>query len=135
MNGSTFPVDLFQAIECLGDTMLVRPVPLPRMSAGGIIMASTAQEPHSRAVIEKIGPGVKADNLRTGDLVFFGKYAGKDMPLFGRPLLALREVEVELVIPAASFTLVEHPDNGEAHAHLNGEPCQACEDFRASLSL
>ena len=108
-------------VQCLADAVLVEPVPVPSMSAGGIILPGTSKEIFGRGIVTHIGPAVT--NAAVGDLVLFGTYAGTWLTLFGASRLSMREVELHLRIPAGTFAVVDH--DGKP-AHLLGEPCEVC---------
>ena len=74
-------------------------------SAGGIITPDTAKEKPPEGKVMAVGPCKKEDgkvltlDVKAGDRVLFGKYAGTEIKLDGEePLLILREEDLLGVI-------------------------------------
>ena len=89
----------------LGDRLLVRREPANSRSDGGIIIVDQAQEKKLMGTIIKAGPG-KRDragkiipmDVRDGDLILFGKYAGTEITLGGEELLIIKQDDVLMVL-------------------------------------
>ena len=77
-------------------------------SAGGIIIPDTAKEKPQEGKVVAIGPGKKEDgkvlalDVKAGDRVLFGKYAGTEIKLDGEEYLILREDDVLGVVETAA---------------------------------
>jgi len=75
-------------------------------SAGGIIIPDTAKEKPQEGKVVAVGPGRREDgkilavDVKVGDRVLFGKYAGSEIKLDGEDHLILREEDVLGVIEA-----------------------------------
>ena len=75
-------------------------------SAGGIIIPDTAKEKPQEGKVVAVGPGKKEDgkvlslDVKAGDRVLFGKYAGTEIKLDGEEHLILREEDILGVIEA-----------------------------------
>lgn len=89
------------AIKPLEDRILVKPIEAESKTASGIYLPETAKEKPVRGEVMAIGPGKRLENgkraemsVRTGDTVFYGKYAGTEVELKGDKLLILRESEL-----------------------------------------
>lgn len=72
---------------------------------GGIIIPDSAKEKPQEAEIVAVGPGKTDDSgnrvaldVKVGDRVLIGKYAGSEIKLDGEDLLILREDDVLAVI-------------------------------------
>jgi chaperonin GroES len=69
-------------------------------SAGGIIIPDTAKEKPQEGKVVAVGPGRRDDgkvvplDVKTGDRVLFGKYAGSEIKLDGEECLILREEDI-----------------------------------------
>jgi chaperonin GroES len=70
-------------------------------SAGGIVIPDSATEKPSQGEVLAVGPGKKLDNgsvqqidLKAGDKILFGQYAGSTVKLEGEELLIMSESEV-----------------------------------------
>jgi chaperonin GroES len=71
------------------------------MSAGGIVLPDTAKEKPQRGKVTAVGEGkLQKDGKRSkldvkkGDVVLFGKYAGSDVKVGGEDYKILRESEI-----------------------------------------
>ena len=68
---------------------------------GGIIIPDTAKEKPQQAKVLAVGPGrvtddgkLQAIEVKVGDTVVFGKYAGTEVKVDGDDLLIIREDDV-----------------------------------------
>jgi chaperonin GroES len=71
----------YMNIKPLGDRILVKPLPVEEVTKSGIVLASTSEkEKKEQGEVVAIGDGekVKKLNLKIGDKVIFGKYAGDE---------------------------------------------------------
>jgi chaperonin GroES len=89
------------SIRPLQDRVVVRRTEEETKSAGGIVIPDSAAEKPSQGEVVAVGPGKKLDNgaiqevdLRVGDRVLFGQYAGSTVKLEGEELLIMSESEV-----------------------------------------
>lgn len=88
-------------VRPLHDRILVRRLQEDEKTAGGIIIPDTAKEKPQRGEIVAAGKGrVNSDGkvipleVRTGDKVLFGKYAGTELKLNGEEYLMMREEDI-----------------------------------------
>lgn len=89
-------------LKPLGDRVLVkRSDEADQKTAGGIIIPDTAKEKPIQGTVKAAGPGnLKEDGTRTplevkeGDEVLFGKYAGTEIKLDGVEYLIMRESDI-----------------------------------------
>lgn len=88
-------------IRPLQDRVLVRRTEEESKSAGGIVIPDSAAEKPSQGEVLAVGPGKKLDNgsvqpvdLKAGDKVLFGQYAGSAVKVEGEELLIMNESEV-----------------------------------------
>jgi chaperonin GroES len=72
-----------------------------QLSVGGIIIPDTAKEKPQEGKVVAVGKGKKNDDgtispldVKVGDKILFGKYAGSDVKLEGVEHLILREEDV-----------------------------------------
>jgi chaperonin GroES len=89
----------------LHDRILVRRLEEAEQKRGGIIIPDTAKEKPQQATILAVGTGRVSDDgkvqpldVKTGDKVVFGKYAGTEVKIDGEELLIIREDDVLGVI-------------------------------------
>jgi chaperonin GroES len=85
----------------LHDRILVRRLEEEEQQQGGIIIPDTAKEKPQQATVLAVGSGrltddgkVQALDVKAGDKVIFGKYAGTEVKLEGEDLLIIREDDV-----------------------------------------
>ena len=88
-------------IRPLQDRIVVRRVEEERSSAGGIVIPDAAAEKPVRGDVLAVGNGKTLENgmvrsldLKVGDQVLFGKYAGTEVKINGEELLVMREDDV-----------------------------------------
>ena len=92
-------------IRPLHDRLLVRRLKEERKTASGIIIPDNAAEKPDQGEVLAVGKGkVKEDgsrqllDVKTGDRILFGKYAGSAVKVDGEELLVMREDDVMGVI-------------------------------------
>jgi chaperonin GroES len=92
-------------IRPLHDRVIVRRMEEETMSAGGIVIPDNAAEKPVRGEIIAAGNGkitdsgdVRALDVRVGDQILFGKYAGTEIKVDGEELLVMREDDIVAVI-------------------------------------
>ena len=93
-------------VRPLQDRVIVRRIEeQEQKSAGGIIIPDTAKEKPQEGKVVAVGPGKKEDgkvlalDVKAGDRVLFGKYAGTEIKLDGEEQI-LREEDILGVIEA-----------------------------------
>ncbi len=92
-------------IRPLHDRVIVRRLEEERKSAGGIVIPDTAKEKPIQGEIVAVGKGKILENgeirpldVKVGDKVLFGKYAGTEVKVGADELLVMREEDVVAVI-------------------------------------
>ena len=88
-------------IRPLHDRVIVRRMEEERTTAGGIVIPDSATEKHVQGEVIAVGHGKILDNgevrkldVKAGDKVLFGKYAGNEVKIDGEELLVLREEDI-----------------------------------------
>lgn len=89
------------ALRPLEDRVVLKILDAETVSAGGIVLPDSAQEKPQRGKITAVGEGrlskdgnrIKPD-VKKGDVVLFGKYAGSDVKIDGTDYKILRENEI-----------------------------------------
>ncbi len=88
-------------IRPLGDRLVVEPQEQETTTKGGIVLPGTAdKDKPSRGTVLAIGTGKVVDGknqplqVKVGDNVLFGKYAGTSIKLDEKELLVMREEDV-----------------------------------------
>ena len=95
-------------IRPLSDRILVKRVEEERKLASGIVIPDTAAEKPDQGEVLAVGNGkiledgkVRPLEVKKGDRVLFGKYAGQTVKVKGEELLVIREEDVMGVLEAA----------------------------------
>lgn len=93
------------AIKPLHDRIIVEAAAKEEKSAGGIILPDTAQEKPQRGTVLAVGPGKRLDSgqlaavdVKEGDVVLYGKYAGTEIKVDGQDVVILRAEDVLAVV-------------------------------------
>jgi chaperonin GroES len=94
-----------KALRPLHDRIIVERMSEDEKSAGGIIIPDTAKEKPQRGKVLAVGKGKVAEDgsvrpleLKAGDVVLFGKYAGTEVKIENQDRLIMREDDVLAVI-------------------------------------
>ncbi len=91
-------------IRPLHDRVVVRRMEEETTSAGGIVIPDSATEKPAQGEIIAVGngqitdSGVRALDVKVGDKVMFGQYAGTEVKFDGEELLIMREEDIVAVI-------------------------------------
>jgi chaperonin GroES len=81
--------------------VLVEPVAAETKTKGGIIIPDTAGEKPTRGKVLAVGPGARAEDgrlmkldVKTGDIVLYGKWSGTEVKLDGKDRVILKESDI-----------------------------------------
>ncbi len=92
-------------IRPLHDRVIVKRMEEERKTASGIVIPDTAAEKPDQGEIIAVGAGKKDDqgkliplDVKVGDRVLFGKYAGQAVKVEGDELLVMREEDIMGVV-------------------------------------
>ena len=92
-------------VKPLNDRVLVKRMEEVQVTKGGILIPDTAKEKPIEGKVIAVGPGKMSEQgqrmalqLKEGDRVLFGKYAGTEIKLEGEDLLIMREDDILGVI-------------------------------------
>ncbi len=95
-------------VRPLRDRILVKRIEEGEQRVGGIIIPDTAKEKPQQGKVVAVGSGRVNDegkviplDVKAGDTVLFGKYAGTEIKLDGEEYLIVREDEVLAVFEGA----------------------------------
>jgi len=88
-------------VRPLNDRVLVKRVEEETKTAGGIIIPDNHTEKPSQGKVISVGPGKRDDDgkyckldVKEGDRVLFGKYAGSEIKLEGVEYLIMKEDDI-----------------------------------------
>jgi chaperonin GroES len=89
------------SLRPLEDRVVLKVLDAEEKTAGGILLPDTAKEKPQRGKVTAVGAGKMnkdgkriALDLKKGDIVLFGKYAGSDVKVDGEDFKILRENEI-----------------------------------------
>lgn len=89
----------------LEDRVLVMQSESEEMTTGGIVLPDTAREKPQRGQVVAAGPGKLLDSgergaldVKVGDEVYYGKYAGTEVEMDGEKYVILRENDILAVV-------------------------------------
>ncbi len=92
-------------IQPLGDRVIVKRLEEEQKTKGGIIVPDTAKEKPQQGQVVAVGPGRMTEDgkriapeVKKGDKVLFGKYAGTDVSIGDEEYLILREDDILAII-------------------------------------
>ena len=92
-------------IRPLHDRVVVRRLESETTSAGGIVIPDSAKEKPIQGEVIAVGNGkvleggnVQPLDVKVGDKVLFGKYAGTEVKVDGEELLVMKEDDIMAVI-------------------------------------
>ena len=87
-------------IKPLADRVLIKPMEAEQKTASGIIIPDTAKEKPQKGTIISVGPGTKDEKMevKPGDVVLYGKYAGTEITIDGVDYLIMKQLDILAVI-------------------------------------
>ncbi|MCS7249999.1 MAG: co-chaperone GroES [candidate division WOR-3 bacterium] len=92
-------------IKPLADRVVVERIEEEETKKGGIILPDTAKEKPIKGKVIAVGPGRLDDKgnripmeVKKGDVVLFGKYAGQEIKIDNKEYLIMREDEILAII-------------------------------------
>ena len=91
-------------VKPLGDRVVIKMVDYEEKTRGGLYITTAAQEKPEVAEVLAVGPGGIIDGkevkmeLKVGDHVIMGKYAGTTVKIDGQELIILSQSEILAVV-------------------------------------
>jgi chaperonin GroES len=93
------------SLRPLHDRVIVKRLDQETKTASGIVIPESAAEKPDQGEVLAVGPGKRDNNgkriepdLKVGERVLFGKYAGQQVKVDGTDLLVLREEDIVAVV-------------------------------------
>lgn len=93
------------SVQPLGDRVLVRPNEQEEEMKGGIYIPDTAKEKPQEGTVVEMGTGKVLDSgekapfeIKKGDRVLYGKYAGTEVTVDDKQMLIMRESDILAVL-------------------------------------
>jgi chaperonin GroES len=97
--------EIAMSIKPLADRVLVEALEAAEKTAGGLYIPDNAKEKPQKGKIIAVGPGKAAENgtlikpeVKVGDTVLYGKYAGTEVQVDGKDYLIMRESDLLAVV-------------------------------------
>lgn len=94
-------------IRPLHDRVIVKRLDSERTTASGIVIPEAAAEKPDQGEVIAVGPGKRDDSgklismdVKVGQRVLFGKYAGQTIKVDGQEVLVMREEDIMGIIEA-----------------------------------
>ena len=87
-------------IKPLADRVLVEPKAAETKTAGGLIIPDNAKEKPQEGTVLAVVPGKKDEpmEVKVGDKVLYGKYAGTEINAEGKSYIMMRQSDILAVI-------------------------------------
>jgi len=92
-------------IQPLGDRVVVEPLKAEEKTSGGIVLPDTVKEKPQEGKVVAAGKGklaesgkVQALEVKVGDVVLYGKYAGTEITKDGQEYLIIKEEDILAII-------------------------------------
>ena len=89
----------------LHDRVLIESLESEEKTSGGIIIPDTAKEKPQEGKVIAVGPGSKSDDgkvapmdVKVGDHVLFGKWAGTEVKIDGKEYSIMKEADIMGII-------------------------------------
>lgn len=88
-------------LKPLNDRVIVTPLDPEQKTAGGVILPDSAKEKPNKGKIVAAGPGKQLEDgrrvalaVKSGDVVWYGKYSGTEVKVAGKEYKILREEDI-----------------------------------------
>jgi len=92
-------------IRPLGDKVLIKRLEAEEKTAGGILLPDSAKEKPKKGTVIAVGEGRRLESgekapfqVKKGDTVLFGSYAGTEVTVDGEEYLLMSETEVLSIV-------------------------------------
>jgi len=87
-------------IKPLADRVLIEPKPAEEKTASGLFIPETAKEKPLEGTVIAVGPGTKEVDMevKAGDKVLYGKYAGTEIHSNGKDYIIMRQSDILAII-------------------------------------
>ena len=87
-------------IKPLADRVLIEPKEAETKTAAGIYIPDTAKEKPQQGTVVAAGPGKKDEpmEVKVGDQVIYGKYAGTEVTFEGKKYLIVKQSDILAVL-------------------------------------
>ena len=87
-------------IKPLQDRVLIEPKEAEAKTAGGLYIPDTAKEKPQQGLVVAAGPGQKDEpmEVKVGETVLYGKYAGTEVSFEGKKYLIVKQSDILAIL-------------------------------------
>ena len=87
-------------IRPLADRVVIEPKAAETQTASGLFIPDTAKEKPQQGTVVAAGPGKKDEpmEVKVGDVVIYGKYAGTEVSVEGKNYLIMKQSDILAVL-------------------------------------
>jgi len=87
-------------IKPLADRVVIEPKEAETKTASGIFIPDTAKEKPQQGTVVAAGPGKKDEpmEVKVGDVVLYGKYAGTEVTVDGAKYLIVKQSDILAIL-------------------------------------
>ena len=87
-------------LKPLGTRVVVEPKEAETKTAGGLYIPDNAQEKPQQGTVIAAGPGAKDEpmEVKAGDVVLYGKYAGTEVTVEGKKYLIVKQSDILAIL-------------------------------------
>ena len=87
-------------IKPLSDRVLIEPKPAEEKTAGGLFIPESAKEKPLQGTVIAVAPGTSEVKMevKKGDFVLYGKYAGTEVTVDGKDYLIMKQSDILAII-------------------------------------
>jgi chaperonin GroES len=103
----------------LHDRVVIRRAESDTRSKGGIIIPDNAKEKPQEGEVIAVGPGARDESgalialdVKTGDLILFGKWSGTEVKIGGEDLLIMKEADIMGIIDKSEMGIIDKSEMG-----------------------
>ena len=102
LSGASLRYNLKQIemIRPLADRVVIEPKAAETQTASGLYIPDTAKEKPQQGTVVAAGPGKKDEpmEVKVGDLVIYGKYAGTEVSVEGKDYLIMKQSDILAIL-------------------------------------
>lgn len=87
-------------IKPLADRVVIEPQEAQTQTASGLYIPDTAKEKPQQGIVVAVGPGKKDEpiEVKVGDVVLYGKYAGTEVTLSDKKYLIVKQSDILAIL-------------------------------------
>ena len=87
-------------VKPLGDRVLIEPLTAEEKTSSGIIIPETAKEKPQKGTVVAVGPGTGEEKMevKKGDVVIYGKFAGTELTIDETDYIIMKQSEILAIV-------------------------------------